>query len=369
MHNREVFCQIVLTFVPQIGSITARNLLAHFGTAEAVLAAKPAELAKVHGIGPMVINELRDLTLPLQLAEKEVKWALDNDIQIISCQDEQYPPRLQENADAPIILYFKGTGFAHLQDMRVVSIVGTRIPTDYGRLLCEEITEGLKEYNVAVVSGLAYGVDQTAHKAAVQHNIPNFGVCGNGLAMVYPSDHIELARKMCINGGLISEFPHQTGPNRENFPMRNRIIAGLSQAMVVIETAEKGGSMISADLASSYSRDVFAVPGRSKDQKSRGCNKLIRDQKANLVESADDIAHFMGWKKGKKMVQTSLFAGMSPEYKQIVDAVRTHPQIQIDDLSHKSGITGGTLAHYILDLEFQGVLKTLPGKRYILVEK
>jgi DNA processing protein len=369
MHSREVFCQIALTFVPQIGPITARNLIAHFGAAEAVLAAKPAELAKVHGIGPMVISELQDITLPLQLAEQEVAWALENGVEIISCLEEQYPERLRENADAPIILYFKGTGFSNLREMRVVSIVGTRIPTDYGRLLCEEITEGLKEYNVAVVSGLAYGVDHTAHKTATAHGMPNFGVCGNGLSLVYPDDHSDLARKMCLNGGLISEFSHKTGPNRENFPMRNRIIAGLSQAMIVIETADKGGSMISADLAASYNRDVFAVPGRSKDQKSRGCNRLIKQQKANLVESAADVADMMGWKKGKKVVQTSLFAGISPEYKLILDAVRNFPQIQIDDLSHKSGISGGLLASYILDLEFQGVLKTLPGKRYILVER
>jgi DNA processing protein len=369
MHSREVFCQIALTFVPQIGPITARTLIGHFGSAEAVLAAKGTEIVKVHNIGQQVANELKDVSLPLELAEKEVKWALDHGVQIIGLMDNQYPERLRENADSPLILYFKGTRFEALRDTRVVAIVGTRIPTDYGRLICQEITEGLKPYNVTVVSGLAYGVDATAHKAAVQHDITNFGVCGNGLAMVYPDDHITLAEKICLNGGLISEFAHNIGPNRENFPMRNRIIAGLCQGLLVVETANKGGSMITAELASGYSRDLFAVPGRSKDPKSRGCNQLIKDSRANLVESADDIAALMGWKKGPKLIQPSLFTDLNPQVKQLLEVVRAHPQIQIDDLSFKSGLSGGVLAGHILDLEFRGILKTLPGKRYMLMEK
>lgn len=369
MHTQELFCQITLSFIPQIGPITARNLIAHFGSAEAVLKATPAQLAEVNGIGPATIAEFKDISIPLALAEKEVHWALDQGVEIISFRDEQYPERLRENADAPIILYFKGTNFSSLRQMRAIGIIGTRIPTDYGRLVCEEITEGLKDYNAVIVSGLAYGVDQTAHKTAVQHGMTTFGVLGNGLSLVYPEDNRALANKMLTNGGLISEFPHLTGPNRENFPMRNRILAGLCQAMVVIETAEKGGSMITADLASGYNRDVFAVPGRSKDPKSRGCNKLIKESKATMVESAADIAAAMGWKKGGRVVQTSLFAGLSPEYKAILETVRAHPEIQIDDLSFKCGISGGLLASYILDLEFQGVMRTLPGKRYVLVER
>jgi DNA processing protein len=369
MQTQEVFCQITLSFVPQIGPITARSLIAHFGSAEEVLKAKPAQLAEVNGIGPATIAELKDLSIPFSLAEKEVNWALDQGVEIISFRDQQYPERLRENADAPIILYFKGSQFSSLRQMRVIGIIGTRIPTDYGRLLCEEITEGLKDYNAVIVSGLAYGVDQTAHKAAVQHGMPTFGVLGHGLSIIYPEDNRALSNKMLTNGGLITEFPHMTGPNRENFPMRNRIIAGLCQAMVVVETAEKGGSIITAELAVGYNRDLFAVPGRSKDPKSRGCNKLIKDSKATLIESAADIAAAMGWKKGGRVVQTSLFAGMTPEYKSLLEVVRTHPEIQIDDLSYKSGISGGLLASYILDLEFQGVLRTLPGKRYVLVER
>lgn len=369
MHNREVFCQIALTFVPNIGPITARNLISHFGSAESVLEATPQQLAKVNGIGPAIVQELKELDLPLQLAQQEVEWAIQENVQIISFQDPLYPDRLRENADAPIVLYFRGCNLDLIKDMRTVAIVGTRIPTDYGRLLCEEITEGLREYNVAIVSGLAYGIDQTAHKTAVQHGILNFGVCGHGLSMIYPNDHASLAQRMTDNGGVISEYAHAIGPNRENFPMRNRIIAGMCQALVVVETADRGGSMISAELAAGYNKEVFAVPGRSKDPKSRGCNRLIKESKANMIESAADIAAYMGWKKGKRVVQTSLFTNMTPEYKQIIEAVKQHPQIQIDDLSYKCGVTGGLLASYILDLEFQGVLKTLPGKRYILVER
>ncbi len=369
MHTQELFCQIALNFIPQIGPITARNLITHFGSAEAVLKATPTQLAKINGIGPAITSEFKDISVPLALAEKEVQWALDQGVEIISFCNEQYPERLRENADAPIILYFKGTNFSSLRQMRVVGIIGTRIPTDYGRVVCEEITEGLKDYNVVIVSGLAYGVDQTAHKTAVQHGMTTFGILGNGLSIMYPEDNRTLAHKMLSNGGLITEFPHLTPPNRENFPMRNRILAGLCQAMVVIETAEKGGSMITAELALDYSRDVFAVPGRSKDPKSRGCNKLIKEHKASLIETASDIAQVMGWKKGGRVVQTSLFAGLSPEYKAILETVRAYPEIQIDDLSFKCGISGGLLASYILDLEFQGVMRTLPGKRYVLVEK
>jgi DNA processing protein len=369
MNSQEIFCQIALSFVPQIGPITARNLIAHLGSAEEIFRATPTALAKVPGIGPMVINELKDSSIALKLAEEEINWALDHQVEVISFLDERYPDRLRENADAPIVLYFKGNSFDTLRQMRIVSIVGTRIPSDYGRLLCEEITQGLKEYGVVVVSGLAFGVDQTAHKTAVQHQMTNFGILGHGLSRVYPEEHVALSEKMILNGGLITEFPHLTGPNRENFPMRNRIIAGLCQALVVIETAEQGGSMITANLAMGYHRDLFAVPGRSKDAKSRGCNKLIKDNKATLIESAADIANAMGWKKGKKVVQKSLFASMSPEYQKLLDIIRLSPEISIDDLSFKSGIKGGLLASYILDLEFQGVMRTLPGKRYILVEK
>jgi DNA processing protein len=369
MHAQEVFCQVALTFVPQIGPITARSLVAHFGSAEAVLKAKPSELVKVNNIGPATVAEFKDLSLPLALAEKEVNWAMDQGVEIISLTDERYPDRLKECPDAPLVFYFKGCKLELLKQLRVIALVGTRIPTDYGRLLCEEITEGLKEYDVAVVSGLAFGIDHAAHRTANAHGIPNFGVMGTGLSMIYPEEHLSLTQKMLTNGGLISEFAHYTGPQRENFPMRNRIIAGLCQGLVVIETADKGGSMITAELALGYNRDLFAVPGRSKDSKSRGCNKLIKTNKASMVESAADIAACMGWHKGKKVVQASLFVGATPECRAIMDTVRAHPEIQIDDLSFKCGLSGGLLASHILDLEFQGVLKTLPGKRYILVQR
>ncbi|MEO6037669.1 MAG: DNA-processing protein DprA, partial [Saprospiraceae bacterium] len=274
-----------------------------------------------------------------------------------------------------------------------IAVVGTRQPTDYGRLLCEEIVEGLQPYNVLIVSGLAYGIDIAAHRKATALGIPNIGVLGQGLASIYPAQHRSAALKMMEHGGLLTEYVSHTQPDRENFPMRNRIVTGMCDALVVVESAISGGSMISAQLATGYEREVFALPGRVRDLKSAGCNMLIKSLRAKLIESAGDLAEGMQWPEPGKpnLVQTKLFLDLTPAEAQLLELIRQRPDVAIDQLSLAAGwgpgepggrgpgeLGGrgpgelvsrgpGELAALLLGLEFKGAIRTLPGKRYRVV--
>ena len=358
--------QIALTQVPQIGAVTAKILVSYCGSAEAVFRAKPRELQKIPGIGAVVIERLKAAD-PMALAEKEIHFLEQQGIEALFYTDDRFPARLKQCYDCPAMLYFKGSSSELLSAQRIVGIVGTRQPTEWGRSICEEMVEGLKAYGVVIVSGLAYGVDVTAHRKAVASGIPNIGVLGHGLANIYPADHRATAYKMIENGGLLSEYTHNTKPDRENFPMRNRIIAGLCDALIVVETGQSGGSMISAELAAQYEREVFAIPGRPCDPKSAGCNLLIKTEKARLMESVADLAAIMRWAplgKGQP-VQTALLLDLEPNETKVLGLVRQSPEISIDHLTALSGLSPGELAALILGLEFKGALKTLPGKRYM----
>ncbi len=357
--------QIALTLVPQVGAVTAKTLVSYCGSAEGVFRAKRQELLKIPGIGPIVVDCLRQAE-PLQLAERELAFLEKHHVTALFYTHERYPVRLRQCHDSPAMLFFQGSSVDLLNADRIVAIVGTRQPTDYGKGLCEEIVEGLKPYNVLIVSGLAYGVDITAHRKATALGMANIGVLGQGLASIYPAQHRPTALKMMEHGGLLTEYIAATRPDREHFPMRNRIIAGLCDALVVVESAVSGGSMISAELASGHEREVFALPGRAKDPKSAGCNLLIKSMRAKLVESASDLAAALQWPEpGKtKTVQIQLFLDLSVAETRLLDLVRQTPDIAIDQLSLAAQLSPGELATLLLELEFKGAIRTLPGKRY-----
>lgn len=360
--------QIALSLVPQVGAITAKTLVSYCGSAEAVFRASKRDLLKIPGIGAIVADQIR-ASAPLHLAERELDFLDLHHVTALFYTDERYPARLRQCYDCPAMLFFRGSSVDLLGAPRIVGIVGTRQPTDYGKALCEEFVDGLLQYNVLIVSGLAYGIDITAHRKASAIGIPNVGVLGHGLGSIYPNQHHSAALRMMENGGLLTEYVSNTRPDREHFPMRNRIIAGLADALLVVETAASGGSMITAELTKQYGRDLFAVPGRVRDPKSAGCNLLIKNDSAHLVESPQDLALTMGWGDTgphKRPQQAQLFLELSPQEAQLIDIVRAQPEIPIDALSRALPIPAGELAGLILNLEFKGLLKTLPGKRYVV---
>jgi DNA processing protein len=282
--------------------------------------------------------------------------------------DKTYPKRLSHYPDAPLLVYYKGN--ADLEHPRIVGIVGTRKPTDRGKAICEEIVEGLKDYGALIISGLAYGIDVAAHKKALELGMPTIGCLGHGLQMVYPSTHRKVAAGMTGHGGLLTEFSSNQKPDAPHFPMRNRVIAGMCDALIVVETARRGGSMITAEFANAYNKDVFAVPGRVKDAQSQGCNLLIKSHRAQLLDTPEDIAYIMRWEKehAKHPAQRQLFVELNPQEQSIVDCLRGKESEGIDALSYGTGFSQSQLANLLLGLEFNGVLKSLPGKRYMLLE-
>ncbi len=358
--------QIALTRLPNVGAVTAKTLVSYCGSAEAVFHATKRELLRIPGIGQATVAGLRP-SEALHAAERELVFMQRYGVEAFFYTHHRYPQRLKQNADCPALLYFKGSDPGLLDAARMVAVVGTRQPSDYGRALCESLVEELAPLNVVLVSGLAFGIDITAHRLACRLAMPNIGVLGHGLGSIYPAQHKATAEKMLENGGLVSEYGHDVGPDREHFPMRNRIIAGLCDALVVVETGQTGGSIISAELAGQYARDVFAFPGRVRDVHSIGCNQLIKNQKAHLIESAADLAEQMGWTEDgsrNKSVQTTLFPDLDTDEQRITDVLRAHPDVAIDDLAAAADMPPGNLARLLLGLEFKGIVRTLPGKRY-----
>lgn len=360
--------QIALTLAPQIGAVTARTLVRHCGSAEAVFRAGKRELQRIPNIGPATIAALQSPAAPLAKAEKEMKFMEKHGVNAVFFTHPRYPVRLRQCADAPALFYFKGADLTLLNRERILAIVGTRQPSEHGKAICEEIVEGLLAFNVLIVSGLAFGVDVTAHRKSNALQMPNVGVLGHGLGSIYPHQHLNVALKMAELGGLVSEYPHDAKPDREHFPMRNRIISGLSDAVLVIETGESGGSMITVDCAERHGREVFAVPGRPGDPLSKGCNRLIKNERAKLIGAAADIATKMGWDEPQRprSIQTQLFPELPPSETRLVAIIRQNPEIAVDELTLAAKISPGELASCILELEFKGIVRTLPGKRYIV---
>jgi DNA processing protein len=360
--------QVALSMVPHVGAVTARVLVQHCGSAEAVFRLRRQVLLKIPGIGSVIADHLKDATLLIR-AEAELDFMAREGIEAVFFTDAHYPFRLRQCHDAPALLFFKASDFSLLDADRVVGVVGTRQPTEYGKGICEELVEGLSQYNVTVVSGLAYGVDILTHRKCVGLGVPNFGVLGHGLRTLYPGAHRSTALRMMERGGLVTEYVSGIPPDREHFPMRNRIIAGLSDALLVVETGVRGGSMITAELSRQYSRDIFAIPGRAKDVRSAGCNNLIKQNIAQLTETADEMAMSLRWDDpyGKSFgVQTQLLLDLKEEERLVYEIIRERPEVFIDVLIRVSGIGQAQLVGLLLNLELRGIIRMLPGKRYIV---
>lgn len=356
--------KIGLTLIKSVGHVTAKSLLGHFGCAEAIFKANKKELLQIPGIGPVTADQIL-ANDALKTAELQLKFIKKHKVEVLFYTDDNYPKRLKHCIDAPVLLYYKGT--VDLNHSRIISVVGTRKATEYGRELCKQLAVTLADYDVVIVSGLAYGIDIAAHKESLYQNIPTIGVLAHGLDRIYPSLHQPTAQKMVLNGGLLTEFPLYTNPDKENFPKRNRIIAGLADATIVVEATAKGGALITADIANSYNRDVYAFPGRTTDVSSEGCNFLIKTNRAALINHAKDLAYYLGWDEvaSKRTQQTQLLIGLSNEEQRIVDLLQISA-IRIDELAILSEIPQSKLAMHLLSLEMQGILISLPGKLYKL---
>lgn len=366
MDNHLLF-KIALSITPGIGGILARNMVAYVGSVEGIFEESVKTLQKIPGIGEINARRIKDSNV-LVKAEREIKFIEKHKIDVQFYTDKNFPRRLKTCIDAPIIIYTKGN--LNLNEQRIVSIVGTRNATNYGKQVCEELVQKFAErnYKVLIVSGLAYGIDIQSHKSAIKFNIPTVGVVGHGLDKIYPSLHAETARKMLENGGLVTDFPSETKIDPSNFIRRNRIIAGLSDATIVVESAAKGGALITAEIASSYNRDVFAFPGRAGDVYSKGCNQLIRNSGANLIEGIDDLEFFMGWEQSakKQVVQPSLFVELNADEERIVSLLRENGELFIDQISSELTIPVSRISAMLLTLEFKNVLVAMPGKMYKL---
>lgn len=363
--NKELLYQIALTLIPQIGPVQAKILLQHYEPAE-IFTAKRSLLEKIDGIGSIRARCINEFT-GFKRAEEEIAFIERYGIRPLFITDAAYPKRLLNCYDSPTLLYFKGQ--ADLNVSKIVAVIGTRNHTEYGRQLTERIVSELAELPVLVVSGLAYGIDAIAHKAALKNGLPTIGVLAHGLDQVYPSGHAAIARDMIRqNGGLLTEFRSRTKPDRHNFPVRNRVVAGLSDATIVIETDVRGGSMITAELANSYNRDVFAFPGKITDAKSSGCNQLIKNNKAVLLTDTSELIELMNWQETpagtKHKKQKEIFIELSAEEKIILGILKEKDPAHIDEINIRSGLSNSATAAAILNLELQNVIVSLPGKLY-----
>lgn len=358
--------QIALTLLKGAGKKKVRLLLSNVGSVDAFFKEKKYKLLKINGLGKSFIDQL-NREEALATAEKHVLELLKKPFQAHFFQDDDFPQRLNQCEDAPLLLFSQGN--MDLNAPRVVSIVGTRNATEYGKSICNELLHTFVGKNIVVVSGLAYGIDIYVHQLCVKLGIPTIGVLGHGLDRLYPSTHKQTAKAMQLNGGLLTEFLPGTNPDRVNFPMRNRIVAGMCDATIVVESGEKGGSLITAELANDYARDVFAFPGDIGREYSIGCNKLIQQNRAHLITSSADFFRLMDWNEVVKKApeQPKLFEfDLSTEELKILQILRDKESESIDLLALKMDISVSRLSGILLNLEFEGLVKSLPGKRYRL---
>jgi DNA processing protein len=360
--------KIGISLIPGVGSINAKKLIAYTGSVEAVFTEKKKNIIKIPGIGEYIANSILNQQV-VGLAEKEIEFIEKYNIGYYFYLDDAYPARLKNCEDAPIILFYKGE--ADFNQSKVLSIVGTRNATDYGKECCNKLIDDFQSrgHKVLIVSGLAYGIDSYAHRAALRNGFETVAVLGHGLSTVYPSANRNIAKEISNQGALITEFISDTPPDRNNFVRRNRIVAGLADATIVVESGVKGGALITADFASSYNRDVLAFPGRTFDLYSRGCNWLVKTNKASLIENIDDLEYLMGWDSPSKKtvpLQTALFAEISEDEQRIVDVLREMGQFSIDLISLHVSLPVSKVSAMLLNLEFAGIVRSLPGKMYRL---
>jgi DNA processing protein len=357
---------ISLTRVPQVGCIHARTLLQHFGSAEAVFKSSASALEKIEGIGRIRAQSIKTFR-DFPVSEKEINFLQRYGIRPLTIGDADYPQKLLSACDAPILLFYKGN--TDLNAPRFISIVGTRRNSDYGKQATEKIIQDLAPYGVTIVSGLAFGIDAIAHKQALKQGLPTIAVLAHGLASLYPAEHNLLSKQILKQGGLITEYISQVKAEKHHFPIRNRIVAGISDCTIVVETAVKGGSMITADLANGYFKEVFALPGRTTDFRSAGCNWLIRNNQATLLDNVQDLVRMMGWEERIRPVnnnQGDLFIALNEVEQRIMDLLKERQQMHIDVINGTTGFPNSRNAGALLGLEMKDLIYSIPGRIYRL---
>lgn len=357
--------QLALVSTPHVGAQTAKTLIRYCGDAQSVFESTPKQLKKIPGIGDQIIAHLHH---PEKLERAEKTWCdmQREGIRMLFFTESEYPDRLRPYFDCPAALFVQGK--ANLQANRIISIVGTRKPTPYGLSVCRKLIEELRPFSPVILSGLAYGIDICAHRAALDSGLSTIGVMAHGHRFIYPESHRPIANKMLESGGLISEYPPFVYPEKEYFPMRNRIVAGACDALIVIETGEKGGSIITANLANGYEKDVFAIPGRLNDNRSKGCHLLIKSHRAALLENVKDLEYILGWGAEQQLVATqqSLFPELNEDEKNIVALLQENGALHIDQLAYQGTTPAHKLPGTLLELECKGVIASIPGQRYVV---
>ena len=367
MWNSERLSLLALHFVPGIGYHLIRQLISYCGSAENVFKSPRGKLLKIPGIGHTGADAIR-AGRPFQIAEEEFRKTEKVGVDLLFYTDRKYPSRLKGLPDAPTLLYAKGS--MDLENDKIVAVVGTRSATSYGKNCVEDFVKGLAPHGALVLSGLAYGIDAMAHREAIRNNLQTVGVLGSGIDVIYPSSHREIANKMLMNGGLLSENPFGAKPDAHNFPSRNRIIAGLCDALIVVEAAQHGGALITANIANSYNKDVFAFPGGIREGYSEGCNNLIKKNQAHLMTGISDLEYIMNWSPGTPSKSQSQSPGFddsdcTPEERTVLLLLREkNRSIVIDELSWISGFSVSQLASILLSLEFKGLVHSSPGKLF-----
>ena len=364
MLEEDLLYVLALQRVKGIGDINAKKLLAHCGSAKEVFKEKRRNIEKIFGLGKLSLQYLFD-PANLKEAEEELKYIQNNNVETLYFKDKNYPERLKHCIDGPILLFKDGNIDLNLGP--IISIVGTRQITSYGRDFCEKLVADLKSYHPIIVSGFAYGIDICAHKAALKNDLQTIGVLAHGFEEIYPKTHKKYVSEININGGFLTDFWHNDQPQPQNFLKRNRIVAGMSEATIIIESAEKGGSLVTADIANSYSRDVFAVPGRSTDLYSRGCNDLIKNNKAALLTSAQDLIDMLNWqldKNSPKTIQKQLFVELTENEQLLYNFLTENGKELIDLISLNCKLPIHQTTSLLFNLEMKGMVKPLPGKLY-----
>jgi DNA protecting protein DprA len=363
MSDQELFYLLALLKVDGIGDIMAKKLLTHFGNPEAIFKVKSNQISGIDGIGSVLLRNLKDKTV-FQKANKELEFIKSNAINVSFFQDQNYPDRLKHCIDSPVLIFTSGN--INLKNKKLISIVGTRQITSYGMEFCKKFIEDLAPLDPVIVSGFAYGVDIVAHQLAMDNNLQTIGVLAHGLNQIYPKTHKKYIARMEENGGFITEFWSSSNPDKEKFVRRNRIVAGMTEATIVIESADKGGSLITANLANDYNRDVFAVPGRVTDKYSQGCNDLIKTQKANVLTSAADLVYVLNWdvETKAKPIQKQLFVSLELDEQKIYDFLLKNGKELLDIIALECDFPIYKVSGILLNMELKGVIRPLPGKLF-----
>jgi len=363
MTENDLFYLLALLRVEGVGDIMAKKLLSNFGSAEEIFNAKTSQIASIDGVGSILLKNLKDKSV-FEKAKKELEFIRENNIQTSFFKEGNYPERLKHCIDAPVLIF--SAGKINLQNKRIISIVGTRQITSYGTEFSKKLIEDLAPLDPIIVSGFAYGVDIVAHQLAMENDLQTIGVLAHGLNQIYPKTHKKYMAKMEQNGGFITEFWSSTNPDKENFVRRNRIVAGMSEATIVIESADRGGSLITANLANDYNRDVFAVPGRVTDKYSQGCNQLIKTQKANVLTCAADLVYMLNWdiENKSRPVQKQLFVDLESDEQKIYDYLLKNGKELLDIIALQCEFPIYKISGILLNMELKGVIRPLPGKLF-----